>query len=138
MSDEVCVVREIVWRDLFPWLILFRTVRLALRPSLLLAGAIGALLTPVGWCVGKMLFTPSGAAVSEQHFERVVQSHWAFAAGGQQAGDSLIESFLEATVGFAWGLVEPFRRLFDADLSVAQFAYFLLGTLWTLLVWAFF
>jgi hypothetical protein len=34
MAIEQGVLRRISWRDLFPWLILFRTFRIAISPTL--------------------------------------------------------------------------------------------------------
>ena len=47
MSDNHGTVRELVWSDLCPWLILIRAVRIAVSPRvLLLAAARGCLPSP--------------------------------------------------------------------------------------------
>ena len=58
MTDERGVVRSISWRDLFPWLILLRTFRIAIHPALLTAATVATLLTPIGWWAGGWLFLP--------------------------------------------------------------------------------
>ena len=40
MTDERGVLRRIAWRELFPWLIIFRTFRLAISPTLLLVATL--------------------------------------------------------------------------------------------------
>jgi hypothetical protein len=44
-------VRSVVWTELFPWLNIVRTFRMAISPRMLILGAIGALLTATGWFI---------------------------------------------------------------------------------------
>ena len=44
MADERIVVREIAWREILPWLVIFRTFRLARSLSLLFLATFGVLL----------------------------------------------------------------------------------------------
>jgi hypothetical protein len=56
MSDSRGVLREIAWREVFPWLILFRTFRLSLQPVVLGIALLAAVVTPLGWHAGRYLF----------------------------------------------------------------------------------
>jgi len=49
MPDERVVVREVAWLEIFPWLILLRTFRIAAQPKLLVVAAAGALVTWLGF-----------------------------------------------------------------------------------------
>jgi hypothetical protein len=61
MNDREQVLRRISWRDLFPWLILFRTFRIAISPTLLAVSTLAVLLTPLGWIVADLVFQPPRA-----------------------------------------------------------------------------
>src|SRR4051812_43957431 len=49
MADTHTKVREVAWSELFPWLMLLRSVRIALMARVLVLGAAGLFLTVVGW-----------------------------------------------------------------------------------------
>src|SRR5207247_2167638 len=56
MTEAPCVVRQIAWRELFPWLILFRTFRIAISPTLLALATAAVLLTSLGWRFSGLVF----------------------------------------------------------------------------------
>src|SRR4029079_2757943 len=56
MTDERGVLRRIAWRELFPWLIIFRTFRLAISPTLLLVATLAVFLSGIGWRAGAFIF----------------------------------------------------------------------------------
>jgi hypothetical protein len=49
MTDSRGVLREVAWREVFPWLLIFRCFRLAIHPAILTIALAAALLTPLGW-----------------------------------------------------------------------------------------
>jgi hypothetical protein len=49
MSDGRDVLREVAWREVFPWLLIFRCFRLAIHPAILAAALVAGLLTSLGW-----------------------------------------------------------------------------------------
>jgi hypothetical protein len=51
MTNEEGVVRSVSWRDLCPWLILFRLYRLSASVQLLLLAFLGAWAISIGWTV---------------------------------------------------------------------------------------
>ena len=63
MTGEQGIVRGVSWRDLCPWLVIFRAFRLAVSPSLLALATIGVLVNPLGWRVAEAVFI--GEAVRE-------------------------------------------------------------------------
>lgn len=149
MSDAQDAIRRIAWRDLFPWLILFRVFGLSIAAPLLLLGTLGAVLAPVGWRVARVVFlSKADRSGPAEEFHRFV-SRWPGAgndaaarhrvpstigellsvAGEETRGD-LETVFGQSTAGF--------RALFDGQHSVRQLAYLAFGCLWTVLVWGFF
>jgi predicted MPP superfamily phosphohydrolase len=51
MADQPSKIRDVAWSELFPWLILLRSIRIALLARVLVLGAIGLFATWVGWRV---------------------------------------------------------------------------------------
>src|SRR4051794_7809156 len=49
MADSQIKVREVAWSELFPWLLLLRSVRIALMARVLVLGAAGLIATVIGW-----------------------------------------------------------------------------------------
>jgi hypothetical protein len=49
MPNDGGVVREIAWREIFPWLLLFRAFRISIQLWQLLLSSAGVLLTVFGW-----------------------------------------------------------------------------------------
>ena len=64
-TPESVALRSIAWRDLCPWLLLFRCPRLALRGNVLLLATAGGVLTALAWYLSGWIFylgTPAAAA----------------------------------------------------------------------------
>src|SRR5262245_48596524 len=49
MPDERGILREIAWREVFPWVSIVRCARLALSPRLVALAALGLFATAIGW-----------------------------------------------------------------------------------------
>ena len=49
MADDRGTLRQIAWLDLFPWLSLARSVRVAAAPRLIFLAAMGLVATQLGW-----------------------------------------------------------------------------------------
>jgi hypothetical protein len=149
MPDDRGLLRAISWRDLLPWLIIFRTFRLAIGIPLLFLATAGVLLTPLGWWCGRLLFVRDVAVDEDVAFRRIVQynSRWPGAPIRRPVPDAAVfpypvnKVFIsipgDAATAFQ-RLIHPFQQLFDLRWTVSKFAYFLFGGLWTLLVWSFF
>jgi len=155
MSDGQGVIRAISWRDLCPWLIIFRSFGLALRGSILLAATVAVLITPLGWKLANVAFIgqetrdedPAFASQAEQlgRWPSVVigasgerpptvvsrpPSLGDLAGGLWNAPSLAAEAFHHITL--------PLRGLFSTGLTTQQTAYYVFGGLWTLAIWAFF
>lgn len=58
---EQNIVRQIAWKEIFPWWILVRCFRLAISPPVLLLMAVGITLTVLGWGGLGLLLSPDPA-----------------------------------------------------------------------------
>ena len=56
MSNERGPLREVSWRDVFNWLIIFRTFRISIGIQVLFLASLGATATTVGWVLSDALF----------------------------------------------------------------------------------
>lgn len=148
MENDRGVLRAVSWRDVCPWLLIFRSFRIAIAPHVLLLAMAGTLLVPLGWRFADLLFVEDEVAApaagdrdriaeslsdAELNFVAEQYNHWP----AQHASPRIDEPQQLAAV-YIHRFVEPFMRLFDPRVTASQFAYFLFGGLWTLLVWAFF
>jgi hypothetical protein len=149
MTNDRGVIRAVAWRDLFPWLVIFRTFRLAKTMPLLFLATLGVVLTPAGWRVGEALFVAESALQADPDFARLVDRNRRWP--GQRStlpapNDGRIPRSIREIVSTSPDTLEPIylqfvdpaARLFQSPLSVTQAAYFALGLLWMLVVWGFF
>jgi hypothetical protein len=150
MSDNRVVVREVSWRNLCPWLVIFRTFRLAISLPVLLLATTGTLLVPAGWRISEALFVDADAHQHDAVFRSVVENNrtWPGQRGGgvvRPPNQGRFPLSVEQTLRSGPGIVEPIffefvgpvRRLLDAPLTLTQAAYFSFGFLWMLVVWGF-
>lgn len=56
MDDRATELRSVSWRDLCPWLMLFRCPTLALRMEVLFLAAAGGILTAAAWWLSGLIF----------------------------------------------------------------------------------
>src|SRR5688500_15810636 len=75
MPDDRGTVREIVWQDLCPGLILTRVFRVALRLRVLLLAAVGILAMVAGWRVVGAIFATDNVT-QPRHAWIIEQSAW--------------------------------------------------------------
>jgi len=177
MTDGRGVLRDIAWRELFPWLLLFRTFRLAIHPGILMVALIAALLTPLGWQLGRWVFrvpdpaslpvaAPAQVTVVDVE-QKVVQTvtppltareaaEKLLAADGAElsrlpgAGRThdpdVLSRLRRPAAAFSTDspivyvfdrFTAPILRTYRTETPLHGFAFYLLGTLWTLAVWAF-
>lgn len=149
MASERPVIREISWRDIFPWLVIFRTFGLAISMPVLLLATLGAVLTPVGWWVSEQCFVPSATLEIDAPFARVVQAnrsgpHRPFPPLVPDDGrvpDSLsqiLSTQPDVIQPIFRRFVDPVARFFRGQMTLQQAGYFALGTFWMLVIWGFY
>ena len=130
MTDERGVLRRIAWRELFPWLIIFRTFRLSISPTLLAVATLAVFLSTLGERIGSVVFLTKEQRV--------------YIAPGPTLADTkpvAVAKYLPvegsaASAGY-FSLGEPFYRLFRREMTINHAAYFAFIALWTLAIWAF-
>jgi hypothetical protein len=143
MTDDRGTLRKIAWRELFPWLVLFRTFGLSLSVPLVALATVAVLLQPLGWKLSGALFLnyeddASAAAIRPTH---ELLSHLPDLGVRIAWVEGLLPAVhLDSGGGDFSGIFHrlslPFRSLFDEGLSPATFAYFLFGGLWMLALWS--
>ncbi len=144
MTDERGIVRGISWRDLCPWLILFRTFGLASSLSVLVLGTAGAVLTPLGWKLARWAFVNPDQLTANPDYltftARTGQAPWE-SPRLPYAPDQWINT------GIAQGgpvevfsrLTEPVIQLFSLQpMPIGRWAYLVAGILWSIGVWGLF
>jgi len=131
MADHPGLIRSIAWRELFPWLILVRTFRIAIAPTILAVATVAVLITSLGWRVSGIVFLSP-----EQRMAQVSRSQLAAAIPPEIQGyvpqtirTPLLEAYFEIS--------EPLARFFQLRLTLGEAAFYAFGFLWTLAVWAF-
>jgi hypothetical protein len=158
MPQPPVVVRQIVWEELFPWLILLRTVRIALAPSLVAAATLAVLLTPVGWRASGWLLgeaaeeaapntgrpqasrtaapsaTPRPARPPLEPLPPAARSQLARAI--PLAPRAYLPAAHSPMLDAYTGLTEPLWRLLTRPISFREALAWISGFLWTLAVWS--
>lgn len=137
LGQEEGRVRAVVWSELFPWLSLFRTFRLAIGFRVLVLSAAALVLTLLGWWLLAAIFqesSPQGSVARRAAaavFRAVPEPEGLPAEPPARA--------FGATPAWVWvEMTAPLVRLFDPRLSLARVAFLVVAGLWGLAVWAFF
>lgn len=138
MEDQREPPRGIAWREVCPWLLLFRTFGIAIRLPLLCMATLACVLISLGWQTSAMLFV-NQQQTENSAFQSVVERH------GRLPGDSQVSripsGWQEAvSKSLSYGptaadnAAATLRALFQSPPQATRLAYFLFGGLWTLLV----
>jgi hypothetical protein len=149
MPPDRGLVRNIAWQEVFPWLLLLRTVKMALEARKLCLAAAAIILTASGWWALGWAFSGREA---DPHLSAgitdLVSLPWEW---GPAAPRILPEPddidprapTADWSVENPWfspwqRLSEPFRRLFDARMTLTGLAFYATCALWALAIWAWF
>jgi hypothetical protein len=144
MAEQPAKVRDVAWFELFSWLMLARSVRIALMARVLLLGAIGLILTALGWWVISSLFSRSDDVVIQNWHAKSPIWLWdespGFDVPSQPRSAAQILSYatkdVEKTPGQLWlYLTKPFIEMFSAGVTWVGFLFLLLCGVWALIVW---
>lgn len=147
MADTKTTLRGVSWDELLPWLMLVRSVRIALLARVLVLGAVGLIATTLGWRMIGWVFSTSDDAVIQAFSTKA--SKWAWEESREftialsaRSADEIFHSaqsgLLEAPVALWMYLTRPFIDLFSADVSPMAFLYLLMCVVWELVVWGVF
>ena len=150
-DNESGTLSKATWSEKCPWLLIFRTFRIAVDFKLLVMGAAGVFLTLLGWAILAAIF-PADAHTSE----------WMGPANGcpWQAIDGAVENNLtiphvpnpaeaDRLAATPWQAVDPFTGVWaqlsrplwatlDVNLNAPGLARLVLCGMWSLAVWSFF
>lgn len=149
MADQPSKIRDVAWSELFPWLILLRSIRIALLARVLVLGAIGLFATWVGWRVITDAF-PETTDPVVLTWSKTMLAFWerptdisptaAWVNTSPHSAMEIVDSAANPTLFRApltiWlYLTRPFVELFHPDLTVPGFVFLLICIIWELLVW---
>jgi hypothetical protein len=149
MPTDRVVVREIAWRDIFPWLILFRTFRLAKSLPVLFLATLGAMLTPLGWRAAENFFLDETIVGRYDEFSNIVWENrrWpgernVLPPPNDGRTPSSVQDVLTTTPDSVQPVflqfIRPWREMIGTGVPLTRIAYYAFGALWMLLVWALF
>lgn len=144
MPEKNPPVREVAWPELFPWLILVRSIRIALLARVIILGAIGVLAITLGLRAIGWLFSTQDDPVLREMIDVTHRWVWerspgfTIAMSARSAGEILSSAWdglLEAPIAMWMYFIRPFVDLFNDELTPLGFFYLLLCCVWELLVW---
>jgi hypothetical protein len=138
MTEEVGVVRRIVWREILPWLIIFRAFRLSVSLPILTLATIGWLLTPLGAQIAAAVFLGDEQPSTTDWAAPLNDFLAGFGAERAIPGVSRLASTSNPIVYVYQHITDPFVQLFDRDNTIRETAYRLFCGLWSIAIWAFF
>src|SRR5262245_58681682 len=133
MTNSTDVIRRIAWREIFPWLILLRTFRIAISPILLVVATAAVLIAPLGWSLGSYVFlTPTqreSLAVADELIPRAEHSQWAVSLPQAPRSYLPLPQVATALLEAYFDLAEPLYQFFRLDLTLGEAAYYAFGFL---------
>jgi hypothetical protein len=143
-------IRTVAWAEVFPWLNIVRSFRVAIAARTLVLGALGFLLTAIGWWFVAALFGTDTPAT--KWLEPFAGCPWVAVTNAVPNGPSLPMPMTstywawpphgsqEQVALFPWyALTTPaFQGLTQTDQAMRAVASVLLCGLWAAAVWAFF
>ena len=143
MNEQPVKVDRVSWQNLFPWMIIFRTLPVATSATVLILAILGVLVTPVGWLLSESLFINDDLRGNEPFLAEVAEINRSPYNGVLQAADN--ENNYVEILGAKFSgprlvfqrIVQPFYSIFGGNTSTREFLYFLFGSLWSMLVWSF-
>jgi hypothetical protein len=147
MVDTQSKVREVAWGELFPWLTLLRSVRIALMARVIVLGAIGVFATMEGWkLLGDAFLRADDPVLAnwrpDTGLAMWLDTHAAAPAWLNTSAHSVgevIESassyLIEAPKAIWLFFTRPFVLMFHSTLTGRDFLFLLCCVIWELLVW---
>jgi len=130
MTDSPGQIRHVAWREIFPWLILLRTFRIAISPLLLALATLAVLLNPIGWSLSSRIFLTQAQRVAQPATSQLAA-----------ALPPAIQAWLpadasNALLGAYFQLAEPLARLYRLEFTLSEAAYYVFGFIWTMAIWS--
>jgi hypothetical protein len=141
MVEQPAKIREVAWSELFPWLMLVRTVRIALMARVIILGTLGIIATILGWWLLAYVFSNSDDPLISSWKD--VTNLWAakdfwVKTDTTNAPDLIYSAtwyLLQAPIEIWRFLTRPFIEMFHGDRTAGGFAFLFICGLWELFVW---
>ncbi|MEZ6094923.1 MAG: hypothetical protein R3C03_11945 [Pirellulaceae bacterium] len=136
-------VTRVEWRELFPWLILFRSFSISASVTVIAFALLGVVATPIGWLLSETAFLNDDLRNEDAYFKEFVETsrspyRGVFDASRREA--NYVEIFgakLSGARAVYERTVMPFRMIFRGRLGIRKFWYLAMGCIWTIIVWSF-
>lgn len=139
MAADGTPIREIAWRDLFPWVIIGRSFRVAMDPRKVLVCSAGLILMWAGWWFAYQMFKGSESVQTLANHQVAVPGwNQSLPAGTNEQPTTWLDQWVSLWYETWWSLSSPFVHIFRADVTVTQLAFLLICGLWGLAVWSLF
>jgi hypothetical protein len=141
MVDQPTKIREVAWSELFPWLMLVRSVRIALMARVLILGTLGIIATILGWRLLAEVFSRSDDPLITSWND--VTNLWAtkdfwVKTDTTNAPDLIYSAtwyLLQAPIEIWRFLTRPFIEMFHGNRTATEFVFLFLCGIWELFVW---
>lgn len=158
MSDQHVEVRAVVWKEIFPWFLLPRAFSIAISPSVLICALLALLGSSAGWRAAAWLFVMEKDGDEYEMREDIKWTdvedvEYLVAWPGRQHPNAAV---LQQRLGFedrdrqedpvysvVRRMAEPWWQLIrspgisdEGGRTWREFAFYLSGGLWSLLVWS--
>ena len=142
MAAENNHLQTINWRETLPWLVIFRSFSAACSPSAMLLAFIGAIVTPLGWWMFDVVLISNDMKEQDPGLSATVEimrSPYQRVFTPSETEASPMDEMWNGRPAAAFAQISaPFIEVFDKNTpGFRVYIYFLLGAIWTLVVWAF-
>ena len=144
MSSPTSSAPKFSWPDTLPWLIIFRSLSPAFSATVILFALIGVVATPMGWILSEKMFLRSEAVLDSNpilaEVAEINRSPYRGVFLASESGENGLNVLGHQLTGprlVFEQIVKPFYAIFDSARSASEFLYFLIGSLWSLVVWSF-
>lgn len=138
--DNAVAVRKIIWRDIFPWLILVRVFRLALAPGPLMLSTAAVAICSLAWWLSGYVFLP------KDDFKQLTGPAVLATPHVPQGGMWKLRPYPDVVRTYVpdhsadepyWRLTLPAIKLFQSSTPFPYVIYYLVGFLVSAAVWGF-
>ena len=139
MTDRPVVIQKISWADLCPWTIIFRTLPIATSFTVLALALFAVAATPMGWMLSEVCLSNDVRAAKIQELRNNTSPYrgvFSDTPDGQEPLQMLGVRITGPREVFRQ-LVSPVKKMFDREIGLGEFFYYLFGSLWTIAVWSF-
>ena len=148
MADDLTILRYVSWRDVCPWVLLFRVFRVATSARVIALAFVAVLLTTVAWnfsrtcCLSAESLDDGAFASVRARFESWPSDRNTFSldrvASFARAPESQVLAEMSPITTSFVTIVAPYVRLLSQSVSWDRWFYLLLGGTLSVFIWSFF